>query len=449
MPTSETYLETRHHELRKTRMSLVDGHLTGNLRSVSAGISARAYRGGYWGFASAPARDGAQARVQRQAADNARAMAGFGPRAAFALPGAHYRGQQRRHGGAPLTPAECAERMAALHAHCMVRYPGLTSTRVMVTDEDHDKQLRTEGGADALARIRRAAVYVALIGEDAHGAPIELTEIVSGQGSLADIDWSLATLAPRLDALHDHLQAKRHAVPARGGEHTVVLAGDLTGMLAHEAIGHPCEADLVLAGAITADLRERRVASELITLVDLAHHWNGEELMCPVYVDDEGTPAEDVMLIERGVLRQFMTSRETAARLSLPPSGNARAYGPDDEPLVRMRNTAVLPGDRTLDELIAGVEDGYLLLETGNGEADATTEFMFGINLGYEIRNGRRGAAIRDTTLSGSALKVLQSVDGVGRDMKWACNGYCGKKQPMVVSCGGPALRARAHLGGA
>jgi TldD protein len=73
---------------------------------------------------------------------------------------------------------------------------------------------------------------------------------------------------------------------------------------------------------------------------------------------------------------------------------------------------------------------------------------MFGVSLAYEIRNGVLGAAIRDTTLSGSAIKVLQSVDAVSDDMHWSCSGYCGKKQPMVVSMGGPALRARAHLGG-
>ena len=449
MPLAETYLETRHHELRKTRMSMLDGNLTGNLRSVQAGVSARAYRDGYWGFASAPA-DGAdvQARVRQLAADNARTMVGFGTRTTLNLPGAHYRGDQPAQGRPALSAADCGERMAALHAHCMARYPGLRSTRVMITDEHHIKQLQTEGGGQALARIQRAAVYVVLVGQDDQGAPIELAEIISGLGSLADLDWSVPALAPALDRLHDHLQAKRHAVAARGGEHTVVLAPDLAGMLAHEAMGHPCEADAVLSGAVTADLRDRRVASELITMVDLAHHWDGAELMCPVYVDDEGTPAEDVTMIERGMLRQFMHSRETAARLNLAPSGNARAYGPDDEPLVRMRNTAILPGSSTLDELIAGVDDGYLLLDTSNGQADATTEFMFGVNLAYEIRAGKLGRAVRDTTLSGSALKVLQSVDGVGSDMKWSCNGYCGKKQPMVVSVGGPSLRARAHLGG-
>lgn len=450
MPLPETYLETRHHDLRKTRMRMVNGNLTVNLRTAQSGVSARAYRDGYWGFASAPSDDaGALASVRTQAFANARTMSNFGARAALALPGNHYRGEQPRYGRGELSAAECAERMAELHAHCMARYPGLRSTQVMITDEHHVKQLQTEGGGQSLARIQRAAVYVVLAGEDDRGTPIELMEIVSGIGSLADLDWSLATLSPLIDRLHGHLQAKRHAVPARGGEQTVVLAPELAGMLAHEAMGHPCEADAVLAGAVTADLRDQRVASDLITMVDLAHHWGGQELMCPVLVDDEGTPAQDVTMIDKGMLRQFMHSRETAARLGLPASGNARAYGPDDEPVVRMRNTAILPGASTLDELIAGVDDGYLLLDTGNGQADATTEFMFGVTLAYEIRAGKLGRAVRDTTLSGSALKVLQSVDGIGNDMKWSCNGYCGKKQPMVVSVGGPSLRARAHLGGA
>ena len=454
MPESmpQTRVDLRHHELRKTRMAMVDGHLTTNLRSVQAGISARAYRDGYWGFAAVPADDAPEAalrqRVQRDALAHARTMAGFGPREVQQLPGEPVTFEHPRFGAAPLPSGECAERMAELHAWCMAHLPGLRSTRVMAMDEDHAKRLESDGGVRSLARIQRAAVYVVLATQDESGVPIELTEIVSGQGGLADIDWSLATLAPRLEALHRHLQAKRQAVPARGGEHTVVMAQELTGILAHEAMGHPCEADAVLGGAVTSHLRDQRVASDLVTMVDLAHHLDGAELMCPVYVDDEGMAAQDVTMIDRGVLRQFMHNRETAARMGLAVSGSARAYGPDDEPLIRMRNTAVLPGRSTPEELVAGVEDGYLLLSTSNGQADATTEFMFGVNLAYEIRGGKLGRAVRDTTLSGSALKVLASVDGVANDLAWFCNGYCGKKQPMVVSLGGPTMRARAQLGG-
>jgi TldD protein len=443
-------IETRQHELRKTRMLMVDGNLTVNLRTVQQGLSARAYLDGYWGFASAPLVAGAaeRARVRKQALDNARAMARFGARCALALPETRHVGRHAYIGREPLSPTECNQRLAELHAYCKQHYPGLRSTRFLIGDEHHAKQLRTAAGGDSLASIQRAACMLTLVGEDADGAPIEVDEVLSGKGSLADLDWSIETLAPLLDRVHEHLQAKRHAVSARGGQHTVVLAPELACMLAHEAMGHPCEADLVIGGAVTASLVGQPVASELVSMVDIAHTWNGAEAMSPVYVDDEGTPARDVVLIDRGLLAGFMHSRETAARLGQAPTGNARAYNPNDEPLVRMRNTAILPGSSKLSQMIEGVDDGYLLMKTGNGQADSTTEFMFGVTLAYEIRAGKIGRAVRNTTLSGSAIKVLRSVDAVSDDMHWSCAGYCGKKQPMVVSMGGPALRARAHLGG-
>src|SRR5207244_9374392 len=99
-----------------------------------------------------------------------------------------------------------------------------------------------------------------------------------------------------------------------------------------------------------------------------------------------------------------------------------RAYTPSDEPLVRMRNTVILPGSAKLEEMIAGVEDGYYLMKTANGQADSTTEFMFGISLAYEIKDGKLGRAIRDTTVSGSAIKVLQSADAVSDDLGRNCS---------------------------
>jgi TldD protein len=440
------YWEARQHELRKTRIVMIDGRLTANSTTVESGASARVRHGGYWGFASAPEPD--IAPLRDQARRNALAMARFGARDDAALAEGSHRGEHEFRGRAPMSSKDNLDRLAALQAHCKERFPGLTSVRLIAHEETHRKRIATSGGSDALACIQRAMAYVFLATEDAQGAPIEVFDRVNTRGGFADLDLSVESMAPLLDTMHRHLQAKRHAVPARGGLHTVVMAPVLAGMLAHEAMGHPCEADIVLAGAITGDLVGQRVASDLVTMVDAAHHVGDAEAPMPVYVDDEGSPARDALLIERGLLRQFMTSRETAAKLGIASTGSARAYGPNDEPLVRMRNTVILPGSSKLDAMIAGVEDGYLLAGTSNGQADSTTEFMFGINLGYEIKNGQLGRAIRDTTVSGSAIKVLQSVDAVSDDMVWVSAGYCGKKQPMVVSMGGPALRARAHLGG-
>jgi TldD protein len=443
------YSELREHELRKSRIVMIDGHLTQNSRSSEGGTSARVYRDGYWGFASVPGHGAVAAgEVGRQAAANVQAMSRFGPRTVAALPAGGYRGEHVYQGKARLAQGEMQERLAALNAWCKQRYQGLTSIRFIVADEHHSKWLATSTGAQSLASIQRAACQLIFVAEGADGAPVELAEQLSGKGSLADIGWSIEALAPRLDQLHQHLRAKCEAVPARGGLQAVVLAPPLAGMLAHEAMGHPCEADIVLGGAVTGGMVGQRVASELVSMVDFAHVYDGEEVMIPVYADDEGTPGRDAVLIRDGILTEFMNSRETAARLGAVPTGSARAYGPSDEPLVRMRNTAILPGRSSMDEMIAGVDSGYLLLKTANGQADSTTEFMFGISLAYEIRDGKLGPAIRDTTVSGSAIKVLQAVDAVSSDMYWSCSGYCGKKQPMVVSMGGPALRTRAHLGG-
>jgi TldD protein len=444
-----SYLETRRHELRKRRILMVDGNLTLNSQTSEAGASARAYDAGYWGFASTNDTSAAGLeRVTVQARQNALAMRRFGAKSALALPEGTYRGEHVFAGRPSIGQDECVERMAAISAWCRQRYPDLKSMRVLLGDEHHSKRLSTSTGSEVLNSIQRALCYVTFTAVGTDGAPVELMEVFSGKGSLADLDLSPEHMAEKLDDLYRHVRAKGEAVAARGGKHTVVLAPELAGMLAHEAMGHPCEADLVLGGAVTRDLVGQRVASDLVTMIDIANTYGGHEVMIPVYADDEGTPARDAVLIKDGILTEFMNSRETAARMGLEPTGSARAYAPSDEPLVRMRNTAILPGKSRLEEMIAGVDEGYFLMKTANGQADSTTEFMFGISLAYEIRNGKLGRAVRDTTLSGSAIKVLQTTDAVSNDMSWNCSGYCGKKQPMVVSMGGPALRVQAHLGG-
>ena len=223
---------------------------------------------------------------------------------------------------------------------------------------------------------------------------------------------------------------------------------NLAGILAHEAVGHTVEADLVLGGSVAAHNLNKQVASEIVTMVDFAHTALGETAPLPIYVDDEGTLCEDAVLIKDGILVGYMNSRETANHFGMKPAGNARAYLFSDEPLIRMRNTAILPGKDKLEDIIASVDDGYYLTETNNGQADMTGEFMFGISMGYEIKNGKLGRAIRDTTISGVAFEMLKTVDMLSDDMIWTCSGMCGKKQPIPVGMGGPAIKCRVNIGG-
>jgi TldD protein len=155
------------------------------------------------------------------------------------------------------------------------------------------------------------------------------------------------------------------------------------------------------------------------------------------------------VVIERGVLKNYLHNRESAARFGVRPTGNARAWEYQDEPLIRMRNTYIEPGRQSLEELIDGIEDGYLLDGAANGQADANGEFMFGTQQAYRIQRGKRGPLLRGVNLSGRAFEVLSSVDGVGSEFLWDLgSGHCGKGQPMKVDAGGPWIRCQVLLGG-
>lgn len=148
------------------------------------------------------------------------------------------------------------------------------------------------------------------------------------------------------------------------------------------------------------------------------------------------------------MLKSYMHNKQSARHFGVKPMGNARAYQYSDEPLIRMRNTAIIPGTSKLADMIASIEDGYYLIRSSNGQADTTSEFMFGVPLGYEIKNGKLGRAIKDTTISGVAFDVLQNVTMVSDDMTWDCSGMCGKKQMIPVGMGGPAIKTKVNIGG-
>ena len=186
----------------------------------------------------------------------------------------------------------------------------------------------------------------------------------------------------------------------------------------------------------------------MVTLVDFAHTAYGKTCPVPVYVDDEGVRAEDAMIIEKGILKSYMHNKDSAQKFQMPLTGNARAMQFYDEPLIRMRNTAILPGKSQLKEMIASIDHGYYLMKSINGEADANSEFMFGVVQGYEVKNGKLGRALKDITISGIALDVLKSVSMISDDLVWGNAGMCGKKQQIPVAMGGPAIKCKVNIGG-
>ena len=235
-----------------------------------------------------------------------------------------------------------------------------------------------------------------------------------------------------------------------GGSATVILDPELVGLLAHEAIGHTVEADFILSGSAASGKIGKRVASDLVTLVDSGPAViGGSSPAGIVLVDDEGVPAQRTVIIDQGVMKSYLHDRETAARFDVPPTGNARAWLYEDEPLIRMRNTYLEPGESSFDEMVASIGDGFLLKGSDSGQADANAEFMFGVREAYEIKDGKVGRLLRGVTISGDAFEVLKSIDMTSTDFRWGIGtGHCGKGQPAKVDGGGPFVRCRVVVGG-
>lgn len=443
------YTELRAHRNASTNICLVNGNLTENARTETSGCSARVYKNGFWGFASTPESDAESIyQALSHARSNAQFLAERGGRKAEQLSEAAPQLEKDLSTKKPrLTQVQLVEFAKNLDSYLQQKCPKLTGRRVVVRSLDMEKTLRTSAGGRVYSFVPRSHVYIFLTTEK-DGKPVEIYEPFGGRGQFEDCfekpDW----LFREADRLYEKLLQKREGVHAEAGVHDVILAPDLAGILAHEAVGHTTEADLVLGGSVAAENLGKEVASPLVSLVDFAHEVNGEIAPVPVFADDEGTPGEDCVIIDKGILKGFMHNKETAARFGVKPTGNARAFQFYDEPLIRMRNTAVLPGASKLDEMIASIDQGYLLSHPGNGQADSTGEFMFAVHMGYEIRGGKLGRAIHETTISGVAFDMLKTVSMVSDDMHWSSSGFCGKKQPMSVGMGGPALKCRVSLGG-
>ncbi len=443
------HTELRAQENRYRRVSLVQGNITANSRSETSGICARVCKNGVYGFSSTAeySADSADA-VLKAATDNAVFLdshAGKGMPQVPALEGGF---TPVNHEIRDNEQKKYIDFCKQLDDYIVKKYPKLSSRSVIYTEDSMDKILYTSDGHDGHTTSPRCYIYVYMNSETLDGTPIELCEVFGGGGNFDENFTDISMFYEKLDALYKKVMDKRVGVYAQAGYKTVILDGILPGMLAHEAVGHTVEADLVAGGSVAGSYLNQRVASDLVTMVDFAHTAFGKKTPLPVYLDDEGTVAEDVTLIENGILRGYMNNRETAVRYGMKPAGNARGWEFSDEPLIRMRNTAVLPGKDKLEDMIASVEDGYYLLDTKNGQADLTGEFMFGVSMGYEIKNGKLGRAILDTTVTGVAFEMLKTVDMVADKFTWGSSGFCGKKQRMPVGLGGPALRCKIMIGG-
>lgn len=289
--------------------------------------------------------------------------------------------------------------LSEIDTHITEKYPALISREIISPCLTTEKALSTSDGVFSYSLVPHASLYIILTAEDKDGVPQQLTANLGNYGYFSDVFKNPSDYFEETARLYEQLMQKCEGVFADAGIKECILHPDLAGILAHEAVGHTTEADFVLSGSVAGKYLNKEVASPLVTMVDFASTAFGKQCPVPIFIDDEGTLAKDVTIIENGILKNYMHSKESAVHFGTEPSGNARAFSFADEPLIRMRNTVILPGESKLDDMIASIDNGYYFVKTGNGQADSTGEFMFGINFGYEIKTGN----------SEKPLKILRS----------------------------------------
>jgi TldD protein len=216
-------------------------------------------------------------------------------------------------------------------------------------------------------------------------------------------------------------------------------------VLLHEAVGHGLEGDFNRKGTSTFSGRiGEQVAAKGVTIVD---DGTLPERRGSLSVDDEGTPTQQTVLIEDGVLVGYMQDKLNARLMNMKPTGNGRRESFTHLPMPRMTNTFMLPGKHDPQEIIGSVDRGLYAVNFAGGQVDITSgKFVFSASEAYLIENGRVTRPVRGATLIGNGPDVMTRVSMVGNDLKLDAGiGVCGKDgQSLPVGVGQPTLRIDA-----
>jgi TldD protein len=274
------------------------------------------------------------------------------------------------------------------------------------------------------------------------------TGLQTGRESIgATVGWELFDLYDIEELSRtaaDRALRKLSARPAPSGVTPVVLKSGSGGVLFHEACGHGLEADHIVRDAsVFRGRMGEQVASPLVTLVDdgtMGAEWGA------IAVDDEGHPARRNVLIQDGVLTDYMWDWLRARKEGRESSGNGRRQSYQHLPMVRMTNTYVVNGTADPAEIVRQTPAGVYVAQLGGGQVNpATGDFVFGMTEAYLIEEGEVTEPLRDANLIGNGPEVLRNIDVVGDDFAMGAPGTCGKDgQGVPVGDGQPTLRVTA-----
>ncbi len=425
---------------RQESWSLEEGQVKSGNRHIEQGVGVRAIAGEKTGFAYS---DEIILPALLDAATAARAIARDGREQTAPL--------ARRDGGTlslyqpldPLLSLEDTAKVALLErVEQEARRLDPRVTQVMASlggSQETILVVRSDGvmAADVRPLVRlNVTVIVEQDGRREHGT--------SGGGGRTDYGYFLTeerALSYAREAVRQAL-VNLEASPAPAGTMQVVLGPGWPGILLHEAIGHGLEGDFNRKGtsAFAGRLGDK-IAADTCTVVD---DGTLPGRRGSLNIDDEGTPTQSTILIERGVLRGYIQDRMNARLMGMAPTGNGRRESYAHLPMPRMTNTYMLAGQTPPEEIIASVKKGLYAVNFGGGQVDITSgKFVFSASEAYLIENGRIGRPVRGATIIGNGPDVLTRVAMVGNDLALDSGvGTCGKDgQSVPVGVGQPTLR--------
>ncbi len=231
-----------------------------------------------------------------------------------------------------------------------------------------------------------------------------------------------------------------HAPVCPAGVMPVIIDNGFGGVIFHEACGHSLEATSVGIGVSEfCGKLGTKIASDCVTAIDdgtITNQWG------MLHVDDEGTPTQRTVLVENGILKNYMIDRLGARRMGMPITGSSRRQSYAFAPTSRMRSTCIAPGKDDENEMFATMGDGLYARKMGGGSVNpATGEFNFAVNEGYLVKDGKIAHPVRGASLIGRGSEVLLKIDRVGSNLALA-QGMCGSMSGSVpTDVGQPMIR--------
>ncbi|WP_297062230.1 TldD/PmbA family protein [Thermococcus sp.] len=433
------YYEIRLVRITSRRLFMTNGHLRELSNNSEIGIGARAFNGA-WGFSSANDRE----RFEK-AIETAMKIAKLSRGEAGIYLGNPVRDDVELGVKKPFTEIDIEEKLSLVkEIDRLLQGERIVSRSVNYGDSVVETLYFNSLGSEVRTVIPRIKLGFSVTAKE-NGEMQSFWKSFGGT-----LGWELVE---GIDLHHwtSHVKEKAlELLSARSppsGEMDVIADPELTGVLIHEALGHAVEADSVKNGdSILAGKLGEEIAGEGLTVVD-DPTLPGKFGSYPY--DDEGIKARRVEIIRDGVLVNYLNDRETAEYFGLEPNGHARAESYNHQPLVRMSNTYVEPGNWSFEEILGEVRQGLYMLGDKGGEVDtANGTFTFGAKIGYIVENGEIRKTVRDVALSGKILDVLRNIRAIGNDTRVEFPGYCGKGQWVPVDDGGPHVLTRALVGG-